>query len=115
LPSSPSSSEDKLTLFLKTGSDWARLKTSVAGIFILRMPAYKSTPARLAVELNPVDGSGSPTKKRGLVLRSKDELEEYTAIFQVEKLTPLLKQMENVNPEFKKQQASKKGDEVLEI
>jgi len=62
------SSEGKLSMFLKTGSDWGKLKTSVPGIFILKMPAYKNSPARLAVELNPVDGSGSPTKKRGIVL-----------------------------------------------
>lgn len=108
------SSEDKLSSFLKTGPDWGKLKTSVPGIFILKMPAYKSSPARLAVELNPVDDSGSPTKKRGIVLRSKEELEEYKAIFQVEKLTPLLEQMEKVNPEVKKQ-AVQKGEDVLKI
>ena len=108
------SSEDKLSSFLKTGPDWGKLKTSVPGIFILKMPAYKTSPARLAVELNPVDDSGSPTKKRGLVLRSRDEFEEYKTIFQVEKLTPLLEQMEKVNPEVKKQVAQKGGD-VLEI
>ena len=108
------SSEDKLSSFLKTGPDWGKLKTSVPGIFILKMPAYKSSPARLAVELNPVDDSGSPTKKRGLVLRSKEELDEYKTIFQVEKLTPLLEQMEKVNPEVKKQ-AVQKGQDVLEI
>ncbi len=107
-------SEDKLSSFLKTGPDWGRLKTSVAGIFILKMPPYKSSPARLAVELNPVDGSGSPTKKRGLVLRSREELEEYKAIFQFDKLTPLLEQVEKLNPEVKKQ-FLKKGEDVLEI
>jgi len=109
------SSEGKLSLFLKTGSDWGKLKTSVPGIFILKMPAYKNSPARLAVELNPVDASGSPTKKRGMVLRSREELEEYRAIFLVEKLAPLLEEMGKVNPEVKKQQVVKKGDEVLEI
>lgn len=109
------SSEGKLSLFLKTGSDWGKLKTSVPGIFILKMPAYKNSPARLAVELNPVDASGSPTKKRGIVLRSREELEEYRAIFLVEKLAPLLEEMEKVNPELTKQQVVKKGEEVLEI
>jgi hypothetical protein len=110
------SMEDKLSSFLKTGADWGRLKTSVPGIFILKMPAYKSSPARLAIELNPVDGSGSPMKKRGLVLRSKEELEEYKTIFQVEKLTPLVEQVEKVNPEVSKKQAFKQGGEdVLEI
>ena len=108
------SSEEKLSSFLKTGPDWGRLKTSVPGIFLLKMPAYRTSPARLAVELNPVDASGSPSKKRGLVLRSSDELEEYRAIFQLEKLAPLLKSLEGVNPKVKKV-AGKPGEEVLEI
>ena len=62
------------------------------------MPAYKTSPARLAIELNPTDASGSPTKKRGLVLRSLEELGEYKAIFQYDKLEPLLKSVDSVNP-----------------
>jgi len=58
-------SEDKLTSFLKKGSDWARMKTTVPGIFVLKLPVYKGLPAKLAIELNPVDESGSSTKKRG--------------------------------------------------
>jgi hypothetical protein len=109
------SSEEKLSTYLKTGSDWARLKTSVPGIFVLRMPPYKTSPARLAIELNPVDDSGVPTKKRGLVLRSKEEFQEYAAIFQLEKLSPLLEQVERVNPESTRKPVQKKGEEVLEI
>src|SRR5438309_5909971 len=105
-------SEEKITSFLKTGSDWARLKTSVPGVFILKMPAYRNSPTRLAVELNPVDNSGSPTKKRGLVLRSKQELEEFKELFQFDKLTPLLDTLDKVNPEVKKQVTSRQGEDV---
>ncbi len=108
-------SEDKLASFLKTGSDWGRLKTSIPGIFVLKMPAYKSIPARLAVELNPSDSTGSPTKKRGLVLRSKEELEQYRELFQFDKLLPLLEGVGKVNPQMKKPAAGKQGGEVLEI
>ena len=108
-------SEDKLSSFLKTGSDWGKLKTSIPGIFILKMPAYKSSPARLAVELNPVDSSGSPTKKRGLVLRSREELEQYRELFQIDKLVPLLEGIDRLNPQVKKPVAAKHGEEVLEI
>ena len=107
--------EDKLASFLKTGSDWGRLKTSIPGIFVLKMPAYKNIPARLAVELNPADSSGSPTKKRGLVLRSKEELEQYKEIFQFDKLLTLLEGVGKVNPQMKKPVAGKPGEEVLEL
>lgn len=104
--------DEKLSSFLKTGSDWGRMKTSVPGIFVLKLPDYKGSPARLAIELNPTDDSGSPTKRRGLVLRSLDELEEYKEIFRYDKLEPLLKSVDSLNPKLKK--ASKAG-EVLEI
>ena len=31
-------SEEKITGFLKTGKDWARLKTTVPGVFVLKLP-----------------------------------------------------------------------------
>ena len=78
------------------------------------MPAYKNSPARLAIELNPTDGSESPTKKRGLVLRSSEELEEFRALFQFDKLEPLLKSLDGLNPALKKT-GGRPGEEVLQI
>lgn len=111
---SSSSPEEKLSSFLKTGTDWARMKTSVPGIFILKMPPYRTSPARLAVELNPTDESGSPTRKRGLVLRSAAEFDEYRALFQHERLSSLLTSVEGVNPPPPRK-AGKVGSEVLQI
>ena len=107
-------SEEKLADFLKTGKDWARLKTSVSGVFVLKLPAYRSAPTRLAVELNPADESGNPKKKRGLILRSTKELEEYKELFQPEKLSKLLGIIDQVNP---KVEAAKrrKEEEVIEL
>jgi len=105
-------SEEKLSNFLKNGQDWTRLRTSIPGVFVLKMPAYKSSPARLAVEVNPVDASGNPTKKRGLILRSLQELEEYSKIFQNEKISVLLKAIEKTNPPAKKSRA---GEDVVEV
>jgi len=106
-------SEDRLDSFLKTGEDWARLKTSIPGIFLLKMPPYKSSPARIAVELNPVDGSGRPSKKRGLILRFKNELKQYMELVQFDKLDPLLDRVERVNPPTKTQETGGKGDKAL--
>jgi hypothetical protein len=30
------------------------VRTSVPGVFVLKLPAYRGSPTRLAVELNPV-------------------------------------------------------------
>ena len=79
------------------------------------MPPYKNSPARIAVELNPVDSSGSPSKRRGLVLRSKNELEQYKELFQFDKLMPLLDGVERVNPPTRSLETGGKGNEVLEL
>jgi len=107
-------SEEKLAEFLKTGKDWSRLRTTVPGVFVLKLPAYKGSPSRLAVELNPVGEDGSPKKRRGLVLRSKAELEEFRELFQYEKLEKLMSILENVNPKVKGEER-RKGEEVIEL
>jgi hypothetical protein len=56
-------------LKLEKGKDWERKATSVQGIFLLKPPPYRSSPSQLVVEINPIDASGNPTKKRGLILR----------------------------------------------
>jgi len=91
-------SEDKLADFLETGKDWGKMRTSVPGVFVVKMLAYRSSPTRLAVEINPVDASGNPTKRRGLFIRSIDELESFKEIVNEEKLSTLLSLLDSVNP-----------------
>ena len=105
-------SEEKLASFLKTGADWARMKTTLPGLFVLKLPPYKTLPSRLAVELNPVDHSGNPMKKRGLVVRSDEEFQEYLKVFQPDKLSPLLIIVDKINQLPKK---IKPNEDVLEI
>ena len=107
-------SEEKLEEFLKNGKDWSRLRTSVPGVFVLKLPAYKRSPCRLAVELNPVGSDGRPKKRRGLVLRSKEELEEFKRLFQYEKLEKLMGMLEAVNPQVEAGERGK-GGEVIEL
>ena len=91
-------SDEKLADFLKTGKDWARIRTSIPGVFVVKLPPYKSSPARLVVELNPTDEMGNPKKRRGLILRSTDELEEFKGSFREEKLPKLLSMIDSINP-----------------
>ena len=105
---------EKLADFLKTGKDWSTLRTSVLGVFVLKLPAYKTSPTRLAVELNPVDEGGNPKKRRGLILRSSADLEDFKKLFQHETLSKLLYMIEAVNPKAEAVRR-KKGEEVLEL
>jgi len=107
-------SEDKLTNFLKSGKDWSRLRTSIPGVFILKLPAYKRSPTRLAVELNPVDLAGNTKKRRGLVIRSALELDDFKELFQFEKLAKLLDILGSINP-MAKDVPQKNGEDIIEL
>ena len=91
-------SDEKLADFLKSGKDWSRLRTSVPSVYVVKLPPYRGSPARLVVELNPVDETGTPKKRRGLVLRSTVELEEFKELFGDEKLPKLLGMIDSLNP-----------------
>lgn len=107
-------SEEKLAEFLKTGSDWEKLRTSVPGVFIQKLPPYRSSPERLAVEVNPVDSSGRPTKRRGLLIRSRDEYEAFKEILTDEKLPKLLEMLDAVNPATGRG-GKRREEDVIEI
>lgn len=107
-------SGEKLAEFLRSGRDWARMRTSVPGVFVLKLPAYRGSPSRLAIELNPVGEDGSPKKRRGLVLRSQAELDEYKELFQYDKLAKLMEMLEAVNPKAEEAKR-RRGEEVIEL
>ncbi len=89
---------ERLRSFLENGRDWERRKTSLSGVFILKIPGKGLRPAEIAVELNPVDSSGQTKKRRGLILRSMEELSDFRNIINDAKLEQLMKAVEQVNP-----------------
>lgn len=106
-------SEEKLAEFLETGKDWAKVKTTVPGVFVMKMPGSKSRSANLSVEINPVDAGGSPTKRRGLIIRTLEEYEEFKAILANEKVESLLEMLEEVNPDTGR--SGKQSKDVIEL
>ncbi len=102
--------EESLKKILQAGRDWQRVSVKGApGVFILKAPAYRGRPASLIVEINPVGPDGSPTKRRGLMLRSVAELEEYRKLLSAERLVEVLKTVEKINPR------REGGEEEVEI
>jgi len=107
--------EEKLKNFLENGNDWERIKTTINGIFILKIPRskIKDIPSRIVVELNPSDEFGNPTKKRGIILRNLEELKEFKNLINNEKLEYLLKAIDNINPKaIKRVKPSKEKIEI---
>ncbi|MGA8842323.1 MAG: hypothetical protein WB511_01950 [Nitrososphaeraceae archaeon] len=104
--------DERLAQFLKDGKDWERKPTSMPGVFLLKMPAYKSRSASIAIEINPVDSSGAATKRRGIVIKSQSELDQICKMITNPKIIQLTSSIDEINPE--KNQPIKES-EVFEI
>jgi hypothetical protein len=108
--------KERLTQFLKDGKDWERKATNIPGIFLFKLPGLRGRGSPLvAIEINPVDTSGSPTKKRGIVIRSGSELEEISRLLTNPKITQLAKRIDGVNPDVRTSSAKGGSSEIFGI
>ena len=99
---------------MREAKDWERKATNVPGVFLLKLPPFKGRSASLAIEVNPIGASGAATKKRGVVVRSTNELREINKLLSHPKLVELAKRIDDVNPE-KLGGANTAEKDVLEI
>ncbi|NAL78359.1 hypothetical protein [Nitrososphaera sp. AFS] len=106
--------ENKLASFLSGSRDWERRPTNLPGVFLLKLPSSRSRQASIAIEINPVDATGSATKKRGIVIRSASEFDEFNRILANQKLIELARKIDEVNPK-QKEEATATGSDVFEI
>jgi len=106
--------DERLSQFLKEGKGWERKATSIPGVFLIKLPEYKSRPPYIALEVNPVDTSGIATKRRGILIRSRSELEQISNILTNAKIIQLAASLDEVNPEKKTKPLSTETD-VYEI
>ena len=93
--------QERLSQFLKESEGWERKTTSVLGIFLLKLPSSKTGTRKeaLAIEINPINpATFSPTKKRGIVIRSAAELKQITKILTDPKISELARKIDGVNP-----------------
>src|SRR5215467_12409526 len=105
--------DDRLTGFLRDARAWERKATNIPGVFLLKLPSSRTRQAAIAIEINPVDSAGSATKKRGIVVRSSSELDEFNRILSNQKLVELTRKMDEVNP--KQKEATIGSSDVFEI
>ncbi len=106
--------DDRLSQFLKEGKGWERKVTNIPGVFFIKLPEYRSRPPYIAIEINPVDTSGMATKKRGILIRSRSELEKKSNILTNAKIIQLADSIDEVNQEKKTKSLSTETD-VFEI
>lgn len=62
--------EAQLKNHLKTGTDWEKMDTPVPGVSVVKVPATKTRPALLFLEINPLKNNGKPMKRKGLFVGS---------------------------------------------
>ena len=90
--------ESRLREILEKARDWQRVPVrSSPGIFVVKAPGTKRNPPSLLIELNPVDENNLPTKRRGLYIRSRRDLEEYRKLINDRNLDALVAALEEVN------------------
>jgi hypothetical protein len=104
---------ENLRVFLESAEDWERKATTLPGVSIIRLPATRTRPATLAIEVNPQDANGRPMKKKGIMVMGREEVLAFAGIFTSEKLMTLIDAMEAVTPE--KKIPGKGQRDVLEI
>jgi len=107
--------DERLSQFLREGKNWERKATSIPGVFLIKLPEYKSRPPYIAMEINPVDSTGAATKKRGLLIKSSSELEQISNILTNAKIVQLATSLDEVNPEKKSRAPQSTETDVFEI
>jgi hypothetical protein len=104
---------ETLRTFLENGEDWERKMTSISGVTILKLPATKSRPASLAVEINPLTEKGTPMKKKGVMIMGSAELDAFREIFNSEKMDILITTIEAIVPSRKA--AKGEREDILQV
>ncbi|NPD87244.1 MAG: hypothetical protein HGN29_00880 [Asgard group archaeon] len=104
---------ERLKKYGKDMSDWERMRTSVTGVSIVKLPS-KSEDLNFGLELLPVKEDGIPVKKKGLFITSTDQWEAFKELFNSSKAFDLITTIS----ELKKERAvepAEESEEVFEI
>lgn len=88
----------QLKQHLDKGADWEKMETPIPGVFVVKIPATKTRPALLQIEINPMTDDGKPMKRKGLFVGSLEMLMKFNDAIQDAKVFKLIKDIETVNP-----------------
>ena len=90
--------EAQLKEHLEKGEDWEKMQTPVPGVSVVKVPATKTRPALLFLEVNPLKEDGKPMKRKGLFVGSKEMLIKFGETLQDDKVFQLIGELEKINP-----------------
>ncbi len=93
---------------LKNAKDWEKMVTPVPGVNVVKIPATKMRPAMLHLEISPVKADGTPMKRKGLFVSSKEMLVKFSEALNDDKVFHLISELEKVNPKGTGESKTKK-------
>jgi hypothetical protein len=99
---------------LSNAAEWEKKKTSIPGIFLVRLPGEK---LRVMLEFNPPDESGGPSKRKGLYFGDRATVEAARTAFPDKRLDDLIAAVEKLSARGAPERGVKggKGDDVFEV
>ncbi len=92
---------------LKNANDWEQMETPIPGVFVVKVPASKTRPAMLFLEINPLK-DGRPMKRKGLFISDYEMLIKFSESLNDDNTLKLIKELEQVNPKEAKSNGSSK-------
>jgi hypothetical protein len=106
--------DERLVKFLENGKDWERKQTNIPGVFLIRLPQFRSRPACIGVELDALNRGGG-NRRRGIIIRTSNELQQLLDIVTNKKLNELTSSIEKVNPVQQTNVAANIDNEIFEV
>ena len=107
--------DKRLVEFLENGKDWERKQTNIPGVFLIRLPQFRSRPACVGVELDILNRGGGGSRRRGIIIRTSGELEQLKDTINNGKLQELTNSIEKVNPVQQLSTGANLDNEIFEI
>jgi hypothetical protein len=105
---------ERLKEFGKKVEDWGKMKTSVAGVSIVKLPT-KGKDLNLGLEVLPVNEDGKPLKRKGVYFTSLEQWEAFKSILNNEKAQDLIENIDGMKKQKAVTSASEDNGEVLEL
>ena len=99
---------------LAGAGEWEKKKTSIPGIFLVRLPGDK---LRVMLEFNPPDASGGPSKRKGLYFGDRATVEAARKAFPDKRLDDLIAAVEKLSSRAPDERGRKggAGEDVFEV
>ena len=110
MPSKSEQLAENIKKAMEHADDWEKKKTSIPGIFLVRMP---EKDLRVMLMFNPPDDDGNPTKKKGMYFADLETVEAGKRAFPNPNLPALVEAVAKINERSGRKPSD--GSDVFEV